>query len=284
MDKLNNELLKLLEDFLEQSDDSFEEVLLEYQHSRDILKQLVAQMYMQYGIDGELDFNQLQRTGVIKQFNEQVEEELVKIGNLEVAIMTTVLGVAFTQSYYQSAFTIEQNLGVGINFNRVNQSILDEFVNQNWSGKHFSDRIWTNQNALRNALAINLEKGIKNGDKLDKIAKVFDAQFKSKSSESMRLVRTETAHIIENSREKIYRENGIQKVQHLATLEANTCSECAELDGNIYDIGYDPIRHPNCRCTTVPYLEEGTNIRKDNETKEYIPYQTYSEWERANNL
>ncbi|MCK0470884.1 minor capsid protein [Halalkalibacter sp. APA_J-10(15)] len=288
MDKLNNELLNLLEDLLEQSDDSFEEVLIEYQNSRDKLKQMIAQIYMQYGIDGELDFNQLQRTGVLKQFNEQVEEELVKIGTLEVFTITAILGAAFTQSYYRSAFTLEQNLNVGINFNRVNQSILDEFINQNWSKKHFSDRIWANQNALRKALSTNLEKGIRNGDKLDKVAKIFDAQFKSRSSESMRLVRTETAKIIEESREKIYAENGIGKIQWLSTLDSVTSEGCIELDGQIFDIDDhnkpDCPRHPNCRSTYVPYLEIGTNIRKDNKTKEYIPYQNYNEWAEANDI
>ncbi|WP_100408446.1 minor capsid protein [Bacillus solitudinis] len=281
---MNDELLAILEQLLNESDEEYIKVLAQYQGSRDKLKQLLASLYMDYAEDGVIDYNQAYLTGVIDQFEEQAGEEIAKIATLEVVTITAILGAAFTQSYYRSAFTLEKNIGVSINFNKINQSILDGFINNNWTDAHYSERIWMNSQALKEALSTNLDRGIREGHKLEKIAKVFDEQFDSKSYQSQRLVRTETAHIIEDSRQKVYRENGIERVQHLATLEANTCSECASLDGNVYDIGYDPIRHPNCKCTTVPYLEGGTNIRKDNETKEYIPYQNYEEWAEAKEI
>jgi SPP1 gp7 family putative phage head morphogenesis protein len=285
---LNDDLLKILEDLLGESDNDYDVVLKQYKNSKNKLKQLVAQLYMDHSEDGVIDYNQVYMTGVIDKFEEQVDEELNNIATLEVVTMTAIIGAAFTQSYYRSAFTLEQNIGFGINFDRVNDSILDGFINNDWSGAHYSERIWMNQQALKEALSTNLERGIREGHKLDKIAKVFDEQFDSKAYQSQRLVRTETAHIITESREKIYEENGIQQVQWLATLEANTCADCAELDGQIFDLN-DSMRpivpfHPNCKCDIVPVVEGGTNIRKDNETKEYISYQNYKEWAEANEI
>ncbi|WP_404443451.1 minor capsid protein [Sutcliffiella horikoshii] len=288
MDSLNKDLLELLEGLLSESDDEFDAVLKQYANSRDKIKQLIAKLFMDYSVDGELNYSQIYMTTIIDNLEEQVVEELNKIGTLEIATITTILGAAYVNAYYKSAFTLEQRIGIQINFIRVNEAILNQFINQNWSGKHFSERIWMNQNALREALIVNLERGIREGHKLDKIAKVFDNEFGSKSYQSQRLVRTETARIISESKEHLYRENGIRQVEHLATLEKNTCSICADLDGQIFDID-DASRprvpiHPNCKCDQMPVIEGGTNFRKDNETKEYIPYKNYREWEKAKGL
>lgn len=288
MDRLNNDLLALLEELLNQSDDEFDVVLKQYSESRDKIKQLIAKLFMDYAVDGELNYSQIYMTTIIDNLEEQVVQELNKIGALQIATITTILGAAYVNAYYKSAFTIEQSIGIQINFNKVNETILNQFINQNWSGKHFSERIWQNQNALKDALFTNLERGIREGHKLDKIAKIFDNEFGSKSYQSQRLIRTETARIISESKEQLYLENGIRQVEHLATLESNTCSICAGLDGQVFDIDDTnrpriPI-HPNCKCDQVPVIEGGTNIRKDNETKEYIPYKNYREWEKAKGI
>ena len=45
-------------------------------------------------------------------------------------------------------------------------------------------------------------------------------------------------------------ETGVKKVKYNATLDKNTCEDCAEYDGNIYEFGKQPglPRHPNCKC------------------------------------
>ncbi|MGD6831427.1 minor capsid protein [Sutcliffiella halmapala] len=288
MSKLNEDLLKLLENLFEQSDQSFEDVLSEYRKSNGKLKQLVANLYMEYSIDGEISLTQTQLQKAIKEIGLQIEKELRKIGTLEIALLTSLLSTVFTQSYYRTTYTLEKNIGIKISFNRLNKSIIDAFLKENWSGKHFSQRIWSNLDQLNISLANNLRKGIQNGYKLDKIAKLFDKEFGSKAYQSQRLVRTETARIIETSRQKVYQDNGVDKVQWLATLDQVTSEGCRELDGKIFSINDSSKpkcpRHPNCRSTYVPYLDFGTNLRKDNETKEYIPYKNYREWEKANKL
>ncbi|WBL16369.1 minor capsid protein [Sutcliffiella sp. NC1] len=288
MSKLNKTFLSLLEELLNESDNDFDTVLKQYKDSRNNVKQLIANLFMNHGDDGVLDYNTVYMTTIIDNFNESVNTELNKISAIELLTTTAILQTTYQKSYYKSAFVLEQAIGVNVNFNHVNDFILNEFINQNWSGRHFSERIWLNQNALRESLSNNLERGIREGHKLDKIAKVFDEEFNSKAYQSQRLVRTETARIISEARDQVYEENGIEQVQWLATLETGTCSDCADLDGQIFDRN-DPMRpkvplHPNCKCDTVPVIEGGTNIRKDNETKEYIPYATYEEWEKANSI
>lgn len=288
MNKLTEELLALYVAMEKMSDKEFLQVLIQYKNSSDRIKQLLAAFFMEYATDNVFDMTELQMTGALRRFEEQVQEELNTIGALEVAVVTATLGSVFTQAYYRSVFQLGQSLEIGIDFTRLNPRIIQEFVNYDWSGIHFSERIWNNQQTLRNSLKTTLVRGIQDGSSLDKIAKEFTKQFNTKASNSQRLVRTETARILGQSRESVYRDSGVNKVQWTATLDTHVCDECAKLDGKIFDLD-DPKRpklprHPNDRCDIVPYIPNVESFRKDNITKEYIPYKTFEQWAEGNQV
>jgi SPP1 gp7 family putative phage head morphogenesis protein len=282
MSDFQKEFLSIADQMYKLSDKEFKKVLQQYKKSKDTTKQLLAELFMTYGKDGFLDYFELNKNGVIKEFEKNLEQELQKTGVLEVTVLTAILGSVFAEVYYRSAFKLEQVLKVTINFNRLNPVIIKEFVDFDWSGQHFSQRIWKNQHALKDVLKTVIVRGMQDGESIDKMARKITKQFESKAFQSKRLVVTETARIIGQAREKIYSDSGIEKVEWLATLEQNTCEECARLDGRIFDLD-DPKRpklprHPNCRCDLIPYISNEKKFRKDNETKQYIPYSTYEEW------
>lgn len=288
MNEFENNLLEVVKEMYDLSEEEFKQVLLQYKASRDNILQFLSQIFMEYGHDGLLDYPEIVANGALIRFETKVEQELQSIGTMEISILTSILGTVSHQAYYKTAFQMEQSLEVGIDFKRLNQNIIDEFVNYDWSGISYSKRIWKNQQALRDSLKTNLVRSIQDGESIDKISRKFKKEFNSKAYQSERLVRTETARIIEQSKEKLYKDIGQDKVQWLATLEENTCTECAKLDGKVFKLD-DPKRpkvprHPNCRCDYVPYIPSVPKYRKDNETKEYVPYKTYEEWSQANSI
>lgn len=288
MNKFQEEFLSIAEELYKMTDKEFNQVLIQYKNSRDQIKQYLAELFMQYGKDGLLDYFQLNQNGALKEFERKVEQELQKIGALEITVLTAILGTVFAHVYYKTAFKLEQSLEVAIDFKRLNPAIIKEFVNFDWSGQHFSERIWNNQTALKNTLKTILVRGVQDGESIDKMARKFNKQFDSKAYQSKRLVVTETARVIGQAREKIYVDSGVQKVEWLTTLEKNTCEICAKLDGRIFALD-DPRRpkiprHPNCRCDLIPYISNEKKVRKDNETKQYIAYKTYEDWSKAKGI
>jgi SPP1 gp7 family putative phage head morphogenesis protein len=289
MDNLNQDLLALYESMEKLSEKEFHQVLLQYKNSRDKVKQLLADFFMNYANDNVFDMTQLQMSGALRQLERDIEGELNTIGALEVAVLTTALTTVFTQSYYRTAFNMEQNIEVAIDFQRLNPAVIKEFVDYDWSGMSYSERIWKNQQNLRDSLKTIIVRGVQEGESLDKMARKFNKQFNSKAHQSERLVRTETARIIAQSKEKVFGENDVEKVEWSATLEGNTCSECSKLDEKVYKLD-DPKRpkqprHPNCRCDWLPVVEGFTpKTRKDNETKEYVPYSNYEEWAESKGI
>jgi hypothetical protein len=92
------------------------------------------------------------------------------------------------------------------------------------------------------------------------------------------------------AKQRTSRATGVEQVMWSATLDMVTCPECGDLDGKFWGINEDhpePPLHPNCRCClcNVPPIENWSpSLRRDNETHEIIPYQTYNEWKRTRQL
>ena len=95
-------------------------------------------------------------------------------------------------------------------------------------------------------------------------------------------------------REKNYKELDVEKIQIVATLDDCTCDICGNNDLKILSIDENQIGvnsppfHLNCRCTTVPYIEDmqdwgGMRAARDENGKHInvSGKMTYSKWKKA---
>lgn len=74
------------------------------------------------------------------------------------------------------------------------------------------------------------------------------------------ITQTAVATVANEARAAYYDANSdiISQVQWVATLDASTCPECGDLDGEIWDVGEEDASAPlhiNCRCVIVPVLD-----------------------------
>src|SRR5690606_27536248 len=59
------------------------------------------------------------------------------------------------------------------------------------------------------------------------------------------------------ARRETYRENGVEYVQRMATMDSRVCGYCAYRAGNVYRIDEAPAAlHPNDRCYNAPWRPE----------------------------
>lgn len=293
-EQLAKDLIETIRQAFNLTDDEHKEVLQQYNESRNNINQFIADMYIRYGIDGEIDFPEFQRLHM-HEVESYLEEEVSNIARTELLLFPAILISALALTYNKSAYHIEQNLNVplemGINFSLLRPESIDTVINYNWSGVPFSERIWDNTEALIKSLRQELTQGLQQGESIDKMAKRINKQFNSKAYESQRLIRTEAARVITDAQEQIYKDSGVVKeLQFTATLDSRTSQGCRDLDGKRYRID-DPEkplipRHPNCRSCwiAIPFDDYNPKVRKDNETKEIIPYQTYNDWKQSKGI
>lgn len=286
--QLEKEILKLRIELEKTSNKELRKILLEQKKHLERMRELIGSMYMEYGEN--LHMSSVEKFNTRRKFETELKDMHKGLSPLEVGIVGTILYNAYKEGYYKTAYTIDNGVSIGINYKILRPEFINSVINANFEGMTYSDRIWKNKEWLVNKLYDVIGKGIYEGYSVDKMSKKIKDLFGSSAYQSKRLVNTELARIVTNAQDEIYKDSGVvQKVIWIATLDERTNPEDAALDGTIWDLDDisrpRPPLHPNCRCAISAYLPDwNPRTRRDNITKENIPYSSYSEWAEQNNI
>lgn len=127
---------------------------------------------------------------------------------------------------------------------------IENILKESFKGKHFSDRVWDNENEVAKYLNKQIQDFIKGKVSVNKIKKNIENTFNSGAYNAKRLVETEIARCQSAAFDRFGEEVGIEKVRYNSILDSKTCDDCSQYDGKIYDFDkkIDLPRHPMCRC------------------------------------
>lgn len=194
------------------------------------------------------------------------------------------------KAYYTNLFDIQKGLGIGFNVAQMPLESVQEILKNNWSGKHYSKRIWHNTDVLAQKLEEIITSGLMSGKSSRRMALELQDQTDYGKFAAERLIRTETTYIANMAECESYKEAGIEKVIFIATLDLRTSKICRSMDGKVIKVdklisgGNLPPLHPYCRSTTRAYFKNMERLQRrarDPETgKTYIvpgdmPYQDW---------
>ena len=146
---------------------------------------------------------------------------------------------------------LESTVKSTFNFYSYNHNLKDveKIINQNFKGKHFSKRVWDNEQEVAKKLTKQCQDFLQGKINVNQIAKEIKNTYNTSSYNAKRLVTTEVSRCHNESFRRFCYETGVKKVIRNAILDNKTCTDCAEHDGEIYYIGNMPdVPHPMCRC------------------------------------
>jgi SPP1 gp7 family putative phage head morphogenesis protein len=151
--------------------------------------------------------------------------------------------------------------GLGItSFNLPSTQLVSTSVNQPWSGAMFSDRLWLNKGRMVANLHKTLNEGIAQGKAIQRMASELAYRTEGSYANSVRVIRTESNYILNQSTATTYRDAGVKEYEFLAEIDDRTSEECSALDGDTFRLSerqagtnYPPL-HPNCRSTVIPVI------------------------------
>ena len=160
---------------------------------------------------------------------QQVDGLMENVYHQERQFDTSFLRDLGERAYYQSIYNVQKRTGLGFSFSHISQKQVDQVLRMNWSGKHYSKRIWKNTENLA--------------------------------------VRTESCFVAGELTARAYEECSVEKYRYLATLDLRTSEICRSLDGKVFLLSerqagknYPPM-HPWCRSTTISIIDEKTLAR-----------------------
>jgi len=143
-----------------------------------------------------------------------------------------------------------------------NERSLRTIVNASFLNATWSDRLWDNQDALRQELDRLLNRGIVQGINPRQLARELRENFDSSIYNSERLLRSELGRLQIQVQEDSYKQADIS--QYEIIVEPDGCDYCQSFDGKVFNVEdmevsvNAPIFHPNCRCSTSAYVSRET--------------------------
>lgn len=174
--------------------------------------------------------------------------------------VTQLLGDTYTDTYYRAAYDMQMGVGVGSTLEMLAPGTVAKAISYPWSGADYSKRIWDNADRMTAALQSTITQGLIQGKDVRQMTKAIVDATGASVLNAERLVRTETAAVVEAAELKNYADSGVTQYEVLATLDERTCKVCGAQDGKVYDADkavtsktYPPW-HSNCRCTTVAHF------------------------------
>lgn len=169
---------------------------------------------------------------------------------------------AVKTAYYTNIFDTAKGLNCGIDFSLVPQRAVNMVLREPWHGHNYSERIWIHNDRFIQAVGQTIEDGIISGHSVSRMTDKLIDYVKDTAPGGIRtsaetLVRSETAHFMNQGQRMAYEEIGIKQYRFVAALSELTCDRCGSLDGSVFDTdkavegeNFPPI-HPRCRCVTI---------------------------------
>jgi SPP1 gp7 family putative phage head morphogenesis protein len=281
---IEKDILKQFAIILNISEEELKKILKVYDSSQKQLEQIIFDLFKKYGSsNGEQFYNELKKYERLKKLDEQISNVTKEISTTEAAILTALLIQVVKDSYYRNIYILEKNLKININFNLLKPEVIETLVNMPIEGLQFSERLYANQLKLKQNVKAVIIDGVTKGQDIKTMSKNLNEKMNIGRYNATRICRTETARVWYEGQKTAWTDTGVKKVIYVATLDGRTSQICRSRDGKVYNLGEEPNlpAHPNCRSTYIPYLDDWKpSTRMDNQTKEFILYKTYEEWQK----
>lgn len=247
----------------------------------------IAKILRHVGDEGTLayEYRMKRLTALLERTNKRMQE----LYGVTLGDTTEFLRSIIPEAYYHTIFDIAQGTGYQPMFSAVNNRLIDQIVNDQWSGMNYSQRIWWNTDKLAVDTRQILTTAAMTGESIYKTSRRLSERFGQSMNNSVRLIRTETTYSCNQAELASYSALDIDRYKFVATLDTRTSSICQELDGKVFETkdakaGVNlPAMHPNCRSTTIAYFEDGMpqyRIARDKDGNRIrVPADmTYKDW------
>ena len=214
-----------------------------------------------------------------KNFSDEANEQMrlynlaMKVNRLE--LLKANIGLELVAGHDElKSYTGDKLEGAYLEEIQRNASILGDTVIDNaktaktvadssFKNATFSERIWVNQDQLKNNLSVVLSNALIQGKNPREFIPLIRKKFDVSRCNAERLLRTEIARVQTQAQAESYEANGIDEYEYIACSLKDVCPLCKEMDGKTFklkdmEIGENaPPMHPNCHCATAPYSDRG---------------------------
>lgn len=238
MSKYNN-YAEFLKSLYKMSNEELKELYKLLKKNKDEVSQKIADILYKYTInDGVMDIKKVERVKLYRELSETITTTTNAVGVAEIALTEKIL------------ILVVQDTFKFWNYN-INYEDVRKIIKKNFKGKHFSTRVWENEEEVAKRLHKLTHDFLDGKVNVNQIKKDLEKIFNADAYNVKRLVETEVSRCSTQAFERFAKETGVKKVRRNEILDGKTCDECESHDGDEWDFN-DPSRpelpeHPLCR-------------------------------------
>lgn len=204
--------------------------------NRDMLLQEVANILLTYTISN--DVMDMDRATIDKEYK-KMSKLIIDISKGEAASQEKIIQELLSTVVKETFSFYSYNKGL---------KDVKKIINNNFKGKHFSERVWSNEKEVAKHLNKKAQDFLKGKINVNQIRKDIEKTLNTSAYNSKRLVETEVSRCEDDAFRRFCRETGVKKVKRNEVLDSRICEECKAIDGKIFDLDKAPgIIHPLCR-------------------------------------
>ncbi|WP_081897087.1 phage minor head protein [Clostridium sp. KNHs214] len=241
---------KFIESLYDEADEDLKEVYKEQKQNRDELLQAIAMIILTYTVlDGLMSLKSKDKRKEYKRLSKLIINGTQSQKGTQTRAINNILGNTVKNTF---------------NFYSYNANLKDvkKIVDANFKGKHFSERVWTNEKAVGEHLHKQVKQFLDGKINVNQIKKDIEKTFNTNAYNAKRLVETEVARCSSNAFDRFCIETGVKKVRYNATLDKRLCADCEKHHDQVFDFDkkIELPRHALCRCF---YTIEDDSYKKD---------------------
>lgn len=227
---------KFIQSLYDEANEQLKEIYKEQKKNRDELLQEIALIMLTYTVlDGLMSITSKDKRNEYGRLSNIILSYAKGQGKIQVKVINDILTNTVNKTF---------------NFYSYNKGLKDvrKIIDANFKGKHFSTRVWKNEKEVARHLHKQVKEFLNGKINVNQIKRDIEKTFNTNAYNTKRLVETEVNRCEDEAFRRFCRETGVIKVKRNEILDRRTCSECASLDGKVYDLDDAPgVVHPLCR-------------------------------------
>ncbi|MGJ8739812.1 minor capsid protein [Clostridium botulinum] len=230
--------LEFIESLYDEANEELKKVYKKQKDARDNLLKEIAMIMLTYTIlDGIMSISKNDKDKTYKKISNIILNGHKDVGKNQINIINSILNSTVNKTFDSYSY----NAGL---------KDVRNIIESNFKGKHFSERVWDNENEVSKHLHKQIKQFLNGKINVNQIKKDIEKTFNSNAYNSKRLVETEVNRCSSNAFDRFCKETGVKKVRYNATLDNRSCSDCAQYHDKVFDFDnkIELPRHPLCRC------------------------------------
>jgi hypothetical protein len=232
---LEKDQARILSETVKKLGPTDQQLLLAYSESLKVIRDDVTQILTKIEKKIPLTYAEVAKFNRLENLEKSITSEMSKLGLKTKAIIRKSAGTAYTDSWLRHQFSLENEIGIKLNFGKLNPDFVKSRINIPLSGENFSQTIGRVTNEAASKIKRSVTQALIQGKSIVDIREAITENLNGNARRALTVARTETLRAMSQGHLDAFdraEDLGVkQRKIWIATMDARTRPDHFAMDG-----------------------------------------------------